>query len=93
MCTEAQIDNNVRELQELRRMREELDAEITTLEDVLKQHMVETNNYDLKALTGRVTWFENTSNRLDSAALKKELPDLYKRFSKEVKARYFRVLK
>ena len=93
MCTAIEIDNNVKELQELRRLKEELEAEITALEDALKAHMNETGIYEINALTGKVTWFENTSSRLDSSALKKELPDLYSRYSKKVTSRYFRVLK
>ena len=93
MCTAIEINNNVKELQELRRMREELDAEITAIEDALKQHMRDTGIYEIDALTGKVTWYESSSNRLDSAALKRELPELYARYSKETKNRYFRLQK
>ena len=92
MCT-AEINENVKELQELRRMREELDAEITALEDTLKQHMNDTGVYTIDALTGKITWLENTSNRFDSSSFKKELPDLYKRYTKPFTTRYFKVLK
>lgn len=93
MCTAIEINENVKELQELRRMKEELEAEITAIEDALKQHMSETGIYELNALTGKVTWFESASNRLDSTALKKELPDLYSRYCKQTKTRYFRIQK
>ncbi len=93
MCTAMELNANVRELQELRRMKEELEAEITTIEDTLKQHMHDTGIYEINALTGRVTWLEATSSRLDSSALKKELPELYARYSKETKTRYFRICK
>ena len=93
MCTAIEINNHVRDLQELRRMREEIDAEISTIEDTLKQHMHDTGIYQIEALTGKVTWFENTSNRLDSSALKRELPGLFSRYSKPVTTRYFRLLK
>ena len=93
MCTAIEINSNVQELQELRRMKEELEAEITAIEDALKQHMSETGIYEIDALTGKVTWFEQASKRLDSAALKKELPELYSRYSKETKTRYFRIQK
>ena len=91
MCTATEINANVKNLQELRRMKEELDAEIAALEDQLKQHMRDTGTYEINALTGKVTWYESTSKRFDSAALKKELPDLYARFSKESTTRYFRI--
>lgn len=93
MCTALELNNNVKELQELRRMREELDAEIEGIEDILKQHMKDTGNYEIDALTGKITWLESTSNRFDSASFKKELPDLYSRYSKPVTTRYFRLQK
>lgn len=93
MCTAEQINDNVKELQELRRMKEELDAEITAIEDLLKQHMHDTGIYTIDALTGKITWLESTSSRFDSAAFKKELPELYKRYSKPVTTRSFRVQK
>ena len=93
MCIVVEINENVKELQELRRMKEELEAEITAIEDVLKQHMKDTGVYEIDALTGKVTWLEAVSNRFDSTAMKKELPDLYKRFCKEVSTRYFRLQK
>ena len=93
MCSASELNANVKELQELRRMKEELEAEIATIEDQLKQHMHDTGIYEINALTGKITWFEATSKRFDSAALKRELPDLYSRYSKESNTRYFRLLK
>ena len=93
MCTAAEIDNAVRDLQEYRRMKEQLDAEITAIEDLLKGHMRATGVYELDALTGKVTWLENTSNRFDSSSFKKELPDLYNRYCKPLTTRYFRLQK
>ena len=93
MCTVTELNANVKELQELRRMKEELEAEISTIEDRLKAHMLETGVYEINALTGKVTWHENTSSRFDSAALKRELPELYNRYSKQVMNRYFRLQK
>ena len=93
MCSAVEINNAVRDLQEYRRMKEQLDAEITAIEDLLKEHMRATGIYELDALTGKVTWLESTSNRFDSSSFKKELPDLYNRYSKPFTTRYFRVLK
>lgn len=93
MCTATEINENVQELQELRRMKEELDAEISAIEDRLKDHMRATGVYELDALTGKVTWLESTSNRFDSSSFKKELPDLYARYSRPFTTRYFRLQK
>lgn len=94
MCMmSSELDTKVKDLQELRRMREELDLEISGIEDALKEHMKETNVFEINALTGHITWFEQKSVRLDSAAIKKELPDLWKRYSRENTSRYFRICK
>ena len=93
MCTPNELNANVKNLQELRRMKEELEAEITALEDTLKQHMRDTGIYEINALTGKVTWNESTSSRFDSAAFKRELPEVYARYSKPFTTRYFRLQK
>ncbi len=90
MCMNpSQLNDSMRELQELRRMREELDQEITALEDAFKEHMKETDNYEINTLTGKITWFERTSQRFDSASFKREVPELYKRYCKSSCSRYF----
>ena len=43
----------------------------------------------LLGLDWRITWKPVTSNRLDSMALKKELPDIAARFMKQSTARRF----
>ena len=43
----------------------------------------------LLGLDWKVTWKAVTSNRLDSTALKKELPDIAARFMKKTTARRF----
>lgn len=87
------INQKVQEMQEYRRMKEELDAQISAIEHELKDHMQETGVYEIEALTGHITWFEQSSVHLDQTALKKELPDLWARYSKESKTRYFRIQK
>ncbi len=90
MCMNPnQINDSMKELQELRRMREELDQEITALEDAFKEYMKETDTYEINTLTGKITWLERTSNRFDSAAFKREVPELYKRYCKPSCSRYF----
>ncbi len=94
MCMNSrELNQKVQDLQEYRRMREQLDAEISAIEDELKSHMKETGKYEIEALTGHVTWFEQQSVRLDQTAFKRELPELWQRYSKQTTARYFRIQK
>lgn len=85
----AEITAKVTELQELRRMQEELTAEIDALTDLIKAHMGDTEL--LLAGPYKVTWKPVTTTRIDTAALKKALPDVAERFSRTTTARRFTV--
>lgn len=82
-----ELETKACELQELKRMREELEAEIGTLEDEIKAHMGEREQ--LIAGAFKITWRAVTSSRLDTTALKKALPDVAARFMKQTTARRF----
>lgn len=81
------MEDKIRELQELKRMREDLEAEITALEDAIKAGMGERE--ELTAGAYKVTWKPVTSRRIDTAAMKKALPDVCERFMKETVVRRF----
>ena len=88
MFTET-MTAKVKELRELRRMQEELAAEITSIEDEIKGVM---SANELDALTGadwKITWKTVVSNRLDTTALKKALPDVAAQFTKQASYRRF----
>ena len=83
------LESTVHELLELKRMREELEAEITTLEDAIKAAMDDEEL--LTAGAYKVTWTTFTSNRLDTTALKKALPEVAARFTKTNTSRCFSI--
>lgn len=85
----AEITAKVTELQELRRMQEELEAEITTLTDAIKGIMGETET--LTAGPYKITYKPVTSSRIDTAALKKALPDIAAQYTKTTTIRRFTV--
>lgn len=84
-----EVESKTRELMELRRMREELDAEIETLTDGIKAAMGDAES--LTAGAYRLTWKAVTSSRLDTAAIKKELPDVAARYTLTSTVRRFTV--
>ena len=84
-----EMDKKVQELRELRRMQDELTAEIEAIQDTLKGHMDANGMDTLLGFDWRITWKPVTSNRLDSTALKKELPDIAARFMKQSTVRRF----
>ena len=83
------MESKVKELMELRRMKEEIEAEITAAEDEIKGVMGEEET--LLAGAFKVNWKTFTSSRLDSTALKKALPEIAARFTKQTTARRFSI--
>jgi predicted phage-related endonuclease len=83
------LQQKVDELRELRRMADDLSAEITALEDDIKAHMEDLSTDTLHGNDFKITWKSITSSRLDSKALKAAAPDLWERFTKTVTTRRF----
>ena len=85
----SELDMKVKELRELKHMADELAGEIEALQDGIKAHMTEQNIDTLTGTDWKITYKTVTSNRLDSTALKKELPDIAARFMKASTSRRF----
>ena len=83
------MEPKIKELLELKRMKEELEAEITSMEDEIKQVMGEEET--LLAGAFKVTWTPYTSTRFDSARFKKEHAELAEAYTKTTTARSFSV--
>ena len=83
------MEATVHELLELKRMREELDAEITSAEDTIKAVMGDEEL--LIAGAYKVIWKTFTSSRLDSTALKKAMPDVAAQFTRQTVSRRFSI--
>lgn len=86
-----EMDSKVKELRELRRMAEELAAEIDSIQDSIKAHMDAQWVDTINGTDWKVTYKAVTSSRLDTAALKKALPDLAQQFTKTTSTRRFLV--
>jgi predicted phage-related endonuclease len=85
----ANVNEMVRELRELTRMREELEAEITSLQDGLKAVMTESDTDEISGVDYKITWKMVQSSRLDSTKLKKELPEIAEQYMKVTESRRF----
>lgn len=79
------------ELQELRRLREELEAEIEAITDRLKAYMEQTGAETLTAGAFKLTYKTVTSTRIDTAALRKDLPEVWQEYGKTSTVRRFTV--
>ena len=85
----SELDMKAKELRELARRAEELQAEIDAAQDAIKAHM-DSQGVDTRAGSDwKVTWKPVTSSRMDTAALKKALPEIAERFRKSTTNRRF----
>ncbi len=84
-----ELESKVAELRELRRMADEIAAEIAATEDSLKAYMSEKGAEELHGIGFRITWKPVTTTRLDGKSLKAEMPELWTRYSKQTTARRF----
>ncbi|MBR5231776.1 MAG: hypothetical protein IKW00_05955 [Clostridia bacterium] len=83
------MEAKVHELMELKRMKEEIEAEITAAEDDIKAVMGDEEL--LTAGAYKVSWKTFTSSRIDTTALKKALPDVAAAYTKQTTARRFSI--
>ena len=84
-----EMDSKIKELRELRRMADELAAEIESITDSIKASMDVQGVDTINGTDWKVTYKAVTSSRMDTAALKKVLPNLAAQFTKTTTARRF----
>ncbi len=84
-----EMDSKIKELRELRRMADELAAEIDSITDSIKAHMTAIDADTLTGTDYKITWKAVTSSRFDSTAFKKAMPELAERFTRSTTSRRF----
>ena len=77
-----ELISKLNDLAQLRRMADDLDAEITAIQDEIKAHMAAAQTDTLTAGAFRVVWKSVTSTRIDTAALRRELPEVWQEYGK-----------
>ena len=83
----SEIESKVRELRQLQALIEEAQAEAESIKDAIKAAMGDSE--ELRAGEYRITWKPVQSARLDTAALRKALPDVAERFTRTTTTRRF----
>ena len=86
-----ELTTKVRELKELKAMADELAAEITAIEDSITAEMPARNTDEMQIDVYRIRWTKVLSNRFDSTAFKKAMPELHAQFTKQTESRRFSV--
>lgn len=84
-----EMESKIRELRQLQALIEEATAEAEAIKDAIKADMTAQGADELRAGEYKVTWKAVTASRLDTAALKKALPDVAERFTKTTTSRRF----
>ena len=91
MMLAKNLDSQIHELRELRRMADELAAAIDTIQDAIKAEMTAAGVDVLTGSDWKAVWKPITTSRIDTTALKKALPDLAAQFTKVSTVRRFSV--
>ena len=83
------MESKVKELMELKRMKEELESEISSMEDEIKSVMGDEET--LLAGAFKVSWKPYTSSRFDSTRFRKEHAELAAAYMKQTTTRLFSI--
>lgn len=86
-----EITSKIESLRELEDLIEEAKAEAEALRDEIKAEMLSRDTEELTAGKYIVRWTSVLSNRFDTTAFKKVLPDIYKAYTKQVSSRRFTI--
>ena len=81
----------VRELKELKVMADELSKEIEAIESSIKSEMDNAGVEEMVVDVWKLRYKTVVSNRIDTTAFKKELPEVAARFNKQTVSRRFTI--
>ncbi len=89
--TAKNIELKCKELKELVRMSEQLNAEIESIKDELKAEMLARNTDEIITNEYKIRYTAVTSNRFDTTSFKEKYNDLYNQFVKTTTSKRFSV--
>ena len=86
-----EITSKIEALKDLESLIEEAKAEAEALRDEIKTEMLNRNTEELEAGQYIVRWTSVLSQRFDTTAFKKVMPEVYKEYTKQVSSRRFSI--
>ena len=86
-----EITTKIEALKDLESLIEEAKAEAESLRDEIKAEMLNRDTEELTAGPYIVRYTTVLSNRFDSTAFKKVMPDVYKAYTKQTSSRRFTI--
>lgn len=81
----------VEKLKELEELLEEVKTEAESVRDEIKQEMLTQDTEELETGQYIIRWTSVLTNRFDTTAFKKVLPDVYKAYTKQITSRRFTI--
>lgn len=86
-----EITGKIEELKELEELLEQVKAEAEALRDQIKVEMLARDTEELEAGQYIVRWTSVLTNRFDTTAFKKVMPEVYRAYTKQVTSRRFSI--
>ena len=86
-----EITGKIEALKDLESLIEEAKAEAEALRDEIKSEMLNRNTEEMEAGQYIVRWTSVLTQRFDTTAFKKVMPDEYKEYTKQVSSRRFSI--
>ena len=86
-----EITSKIEALKDLESLIEEAMAEAEALRDEIKSEMLNRDTEELEAGQYIVRWTSVLTQRFDTTAFKKVMPDVYKAYTKQVSSRRFSI--
>ena len=86
-----ELTAQIEALRSLEELIEEAKAEAETLRDEIKSEMMARDTEELTAGQYIIRWTSVLSNRFDTTAFKKVMPDIYKAYTKQTASRRFTI--
>ena len=87
----VEITSKIEALKDLESLIEEAKAEAEALRDEIKTEMLSRNTEELEAGQYIVRWTYVLTQRFDTTAFKKVMPEIYKEYTKQVSSRRFSI--
>ena len=87
----VEITSKIDALKDLETLIEEAKAEAEALRDEIKAEMLSRDTEEMEAGQYIVRWTSVLTQRFDTTAFKKVMPDVYKTYTKQVSSRRFSI--
>ena len=89
--SKTDIISKIEEIRELEELIEEAKTQAEALRDVIKAEMLAQDTEEMEAGQYIIRWTSVLSQRFDTTAFKKVMPDVYKAYTKQVASRRFSI--